>query len=69
MIKCHLSTIMGQHKMKIADVSRVTGLNRSTITAMYSEEAKRIDLDAIEKLCKLFNCNVSDLFEFIDDNK
>ena len=67
MIKCHLSTLMGQHKMKIADVSRKTDLNRSTVTAMYNEEVKRIDVEAVDKLCQLFNCQVSDIFEYIEE--
>ncbi|MCM8921585.1 MAG: helix-turn-helix transcriptional regulator [Candidatus Thiodiazotropha sp.] len=66
MIKCHLSTLMGQHKLKVADVARETDLNRSTISALYKETASRVDLAAIEKLCRLFNCRVGDLFEFID---
>ena len=37
MIRCHLSTLMGRDKLRIADVSRRTGLNRSTITALYKE--------------------------------
>ena len=67
MVKCHLSTLMGRHKMKIADVSRETELNRSTITAMYNEDVKRVDVEAIDKLCKLFNCQVSDIFEYIKE--
>jgi len=67
MVKCHLSTLMGRHKMKIADVSRETELNRSTITAMYNEDVKRVDVEAIDKLCKLFNCQVSDIFEYIEE--
>jgi putative transcriptional regulator len=66
MIKCHLARLMGEHKMKIADVSRDTGLNRNTVTLLYNETAQRVELDAIEKLCNLFNCEVSDLFEKID---
>lgn len=65
MIRCHLSRLMGEHKMKISDVARETGLNRSTITALYQENAARIEIDAVEKLCSLFDCNVSDLFEYI----
>ncbi|MFK5914601.1 MAG: helix-turn-helix transcriptional regulator [Woeseiaceae bacterium] len=68
MIKCNLSLLMGRDKMKIIDVSRSTDLNRSTITALYNEEAKRVDLDAIDKLCKLFKCNVSDLFHYEPDD-
>ena len=58
---------MGQHKMKVADVARETGLNRSTVTSLYKETASRVDLDAIEKLCRLFNCKVGDLFELVDE--
>ena len=63
MIRCHLSRLMGENKLKIADVARETGLNRSTITALYKETASRVDLDAMEKLCDLFQCEVGDLFE------
>jgi len=63
MIRCHLSRLMGEHKMNIADVARETGLNRNTITLLYKETASRIELEAIDKLFILFNCKVSDLLE------
>lgn len=63
MIRCHLSRLMGEHKMKIADVARATGLHRNTITLLYNETASRVDLDAIDKLCELFECEVGELFE------
>lgn len=65
MIRCHLSRLMGERKMKIADVARETGLNRNTVTLLYKETATRIDLDSIEKLCVLFDCQVADLLEFV----
>ncbi len=69
MIRCHLSTLMGRDKLRIADVARLTGLNRSTITALYRETITRVDLPAIEALCRLFGCQVGDLFEFIDKGR
>lgn len=63
LIKCHLARLMGEKKMKVMDVSRETGLNRNTITLLYKETAQRIDLDAIDKLCALFDCEVEDLLE------
>ena len=54
---------MGEYKMNIADVSRETGLNRNTVTLLYKETASRVDLEAMDKLCDLFNCKVGDLFE------
>lgn len=62
-IKCHLAKFMGERKMKIMDVARETGLNRNTVTLLYKETAQRIDLDAIDKLCDLFECEVGDLLE------
>ena len=63
MIKCNLSTLMGAKKVKIADVARDTGLHRNTITLLYKEEATRIELDTIEKLCDYFDCSVGELLE------
>ena len=65
MIKCHLSRLMGEQKMKIADVARETGLHRNTITLLYDETAARVDLETIDKLCGLFSCDVGDLFQFM----
>lgn len=67
MIRCHLSVLMGKHKMKVVDVARATGLNRSTITSLYNETAERVDLQTVNSLCMLFGCEVSDLLEFVDD--
>ena len=67
MIKCHLSRLMGEQKLKVIDVARATGLNRNTITLLYNETATRVDLAAIEALCKLFDCQVGDLFELVDE--
>lgn len=64
MIRCYLSRLMGEHKMKIADVARKTGLNRNTITLLYNETAQRVDLETIDRLCRLFECEVGGLFEF-----
>lgn len=67
MIRCNISILMGRDKLCIADVARQTGLNRSTITALYKETATRIDLPAIDRLCRLFDCQVGDLLQHQPD--
>lgn len=69
MIKCHLSRLMGEKKMKVIDVARETGLHRNTITLLYKETAERVELDTMERLCKLFGCGVGDLFEFMPEDE
>ena len=68
MIRCHLSRMMGERKMKVIDVARETGLHRNTITLLYNETANRIDLQAIDSLCRLFKCSVGDLLEYKDSD-
>ena len=63
MIKCHLARLMGERKLRIADVIRETGLSRNTVTLLYKETAQKVDLEAIDKLCVLFNCQVGELLE------
>jgi putative transcriptional regulator len=67
MIRCHLSRLMGERKLKVIDVARMTGLHRNTITLLYEETAVRVDLQTIEKLCELFEVRVGDLFEHVRD--
>jgi len=67
MVRCHLSALMGRDKLRISDVSRLTGLNRSTVTALYKETATRLDLAAVDALCRLFRCSVGELFEYAPD--
>lgn len=54
---------MGERKMKIADVARATGLHRNTVTLLYKETAQQVDLNTIDLLCELFDCEVGDLLE------
>jgi putative transcriptional regulator len=68
MVKCHLSRIMGEKKLKISDVSRDTGINRGTLTRMYHETFVRIDLETIGALCKYLEVGIGDLFEYREGN-
>ena len=65
MIRCHLARMMGEHKMRIADVARETGLSRATVTLLYKETAQKVDLEAIEQICVLFDCTVGALLELV----
>ena len=67
LIKCHLSKILGEKRLKIADVVKNTGINRGTVTRMYHETAQRIELDVIDKLCTYLGCSVCELLEQVDD--
>lgn len=67
MIKCHLSRIMGEKKLRVADVSRAIDVHRNAITLLYEETATRVDLETINKLCVYLDCKIEDLFEYVPD--
>ncbi len=69
MIKSHLSRIMGERRLKIADVARDTGINRGTLTRLYHETAERVELDVLNMLCRYLKCSVGDLFEFLEEEQ
>lgn len=69
MIKCHLSRLMGERRLKVVDVAREIGVHRNSITLLYNDTANRVELSTVNALCKFFECEVGELFEFIDDDE
>lgn len=67
MIKCHLSRMLGERKLKISDLARDTGLNRGTLTRLYHETAERVELEVLSALCGYLRCDLSELLEYIPD--
>jgi putative transcriptional regulator len=67
MIKCHLSRLLGERRLKISDVARDTGINRGTLTRLYHETAERVDIDALDKLCVYLNCTLQELLEYVPE--
>ncbi len=59
---------MGERKLKIIDVARGSGVPRHMVAKLYYETAKRIELETMDRLCRFFNCQVGDLFEYIPDD-
>lgn len=67
MIKCNFAEMIGARKLKVSDVVRETGINRSTLTRLYHETTSRIDFDTLETLCRFLDCEVGDFLEVVDD--
>jgi putative transcriptional regulator len=63
MIRCHFARLLGERKLKIADVARDTGINRGTLTRLYYETAERVELDVLDTLCDYFSIDLPELLE------
>lgn len=69
MIKIHLSRMMGEKRINIADLSRMTGLHRNGITKLYNEDTDGVKFDTLDRICRALECSVQDIIEYIDTEK
>ncbi len=67
MVRIKLSELMGREKMNQKTLAKLTGIRPATISNMYYEDTKRIEIDQINSLCKVFHCTVGELLEYVPD--
>jgi putative transcriptional regulator len=69
MIRFRISELLGKHKMTQKDLAEKTGIRPATVSALYHDKIKRLEVEHIESLCRVFNCQPGDLMEYIPDKK
>jgi len=68
MIKCHLSRILGERRITMAQLERETGIGRNPLGRLYNETYKKIDIGHLNTLCEYFEIELSDLIEYVEGN-
>ena len=69
MIRIHLSRLLGERRLTQADLARRTGIRPSTIGDYYHEFAERINLEHLDAICEVLDCDISDVLEYIPNPK
>ena len=64
MIISNLAVLLAERKLKVADLVRSTGINKSTLHKLYNDESVRIDFETIDKICTTLEVEVGDLLIF-----
>ena len=67
MIKIKISDLLGKNKMTQSSLAKQSKIRPATVSKMYYEEIKRIDVKHLNNICKVFNCEISELLEYIPD--
>ena len=67
-VRSMLSVRLGERRMKITALARETGISRGTLTRLYHDEADRVDLDVLSRLCAALGCAIGDLLEYRADD-
>ncbi|MGD0154174.1 MAG: helix-turn-helix transcriptional regulator [Thermacetogeniaceae bacterium] len=68
-IKVNLSEMLGRYKMTQKAFSEKTGIRPATASLMYHETIKRLELEHLDAMCKLFNCQPGDLLVYVPDKE
>lgn len=68
-MKNNLRLLMAERNINMTELANKTGLSRSTISNIYNEKSKRIDLVTLHKLCNFFGCGVGDLLQITPKDK
>ncbi len=62
MIKCNLAILLAERNIKISEVSKRTGISRTTLTALAQNQSKGIQFDTFDTLCSYLNVKPNALF-------
>ena len=67
MIKNRLSIILGEQRMRISELSKLSGISQNALNKIYHNNTKGIDFDTLNKICNILNRNTQEVFEFTPD--
>ena len=67
MIKNKLSAIMGEKRIKMSELSRMTGLSYQTVFRVYYDKTQSIDFSTLSKICWALECDVADILGYAPD--
>ena len=67
MIKNRLLIILGEHRMRVSELLKLTGISQNALNKIYHNKTKGIDFETLNKLCNILQKNSQEIFEFTPD--
>lgn len=64
MIRCNLAVLMAERGLNISDLSKVTGISRNALSALYHNTGKGIQFETLDALCDYLQVTPGDLLLF-----
>lgn len=69
MITCKLSAILGERRIKVADLARDTGIARAVLDRWYHDRVSSFDRDVLARLCDHLNVTPGQLLQVVEQGK
>ena len=73
MIRFRLTELIADKAFKerrvvsLTEIAEATGIHRATLSKMANQPGANIGSDIVDKLCKYFGCQTSDLLVYVPD--
>ena len=67
MIIVNLDVMMATRKMSLNELSEKTGITTTNLSILKNNKAKAIRFSTLEVICKVLNCQPSDILEYKDE--
>lgn len=68
-IQIALLEVLARKRLKMAELSRRTGIAYSTINNFANERIERVDLKTLARICSALDCQPGDLLECVPDGE
>lgn len=65
MIVIKLDDLMWQRRTTAEAIAKATGLGSTTISKLRNSKSVNISIHTLDKLCKYFDCKLTDLIDFV----
>ncbi len=65
----NLDVMMAKRKISLNELSERVGLTLSNLSILKTERRKAIRFSTLEAICRALDCQPSDIFEYVNDEK
>lgn len=69
MVKTRLHILLAERRMTQKELADATGIGKNTINRYCNDTWVKINKEDIDILCKFFKCKITDLIEYVEDEK
>lgn len=67
MIVINLDVMMAKRKISLGELSERVGITQANLSILKNNKAKAIRFSTLDAICKVLDCAVEDILEFVPD--
>ena len=64
MIESRLSRLLGERRMKLSELARLSGVSYQTLWKLYHDKTERADFETLNAICRALGVGVGDILEY-----